>query len=223
LLINKYENILNEQKSKKKKKKERKKRNLSIDRSIFLFLLTKKISSLFNCIPTPTFFFSFHNCLFVSMNEWKKIFFPSFLSLQFHLMMVLTTYWQRHLTFTHTHTSVHRTMELGEFNYSLISVGHFSIDWQFRIWILFKSPYDSFMRKHLQHYGYFSGEYFLGEIFWSILWLQGRGEVIKKYGFLPPSSHLVSSSSDSESNSSDDEHGSRFSLFRSNAHFIRNI
>ncbi|CAF3355299.1 unnamed protein product [Rotaria sp. Silwood1] len=63
-------------------------------------------------------------------------------------------------------------MELGEYNYSLIS-----------------SPYDSFMRKHLQHYGYFSG----------------RGEVIKKYGFFPSKSQLISSSSDSESSSSDEE------------------
>ncbi|CAF3429627.1 unnamed protein product [Rotaria socialis] len=63
-------------------------------------------------------------------------------------------------------------MEVGEFNYSLIS-----------------SPYDSFMRKHLQHYGYFSG----------------RGEVIKKYGFFPSKSQLISSSSDSDSSSSDEE------------------
>ncbi|CAF2534220.1 unnamed protein product [Rotaria sp. Silwood2] len=45
------------------------------------------------------------------------------------------------------------------------------------------------MRKHLQHYGYFSG----------------RGEVIKKYGFFPSNSQVISSSSDSESNSSDEE------------------
>ncbi|CAF3759960.1 unnamed protein product [Rotaria magnacalcarata] len=63
-------------------------------------------------------------------------------------------------------------MEVGELNYSLIS-----------------SPYDSFMRKHLQHYGYFSG----------------RGEVIKKYGFFPSKSQLISSSSGSDSSSSDEE------------------
>ncbi|CAF5211729.1 unnamed protein product, partial [Rotaria magnacalcarata] len=51
------------------------------------------------------------------------------------------------------------------------------------------SPYDSFMRKHLQHYGYFSG----------------RGEVIKKYGFFPSKSQLISSSSGSDSSSSDEE------------------
>ncbi|CAF0922129.1 unnamed protein product [Rotaria sordida] len=45
------------------------------------------------------------------------------------------------------------------------------------------------MRKHLQHYGYFTG----------------RGEVIKKYGFFPSKSQLISSSSDPESSSSDEE------------------
>ncbi len=60
-----------------------------------------------------------------------------------------------------------------------------------------KSPYDSFMRKHLQHYGYFTG----------------RGEVIKKYGFLPSQSQLISSSSDTETTCSEEEHGSMlFSL-----------
>ncbi|CAF3989111.1 unnamed protein product [Rotaria magnacalcarata] len=63
-------------------------------------------------------------------------------------------------------------MELGESNYSLIS-----------------SPYDSFMRKHLQHYGYFTG----------------RSEIVKKYGFVPSKSQLISSSSDSDLSSGDDE------------------
>ncbi|CAF3391299.1 unnamed protein product [Rotaria sp. Silwood1] len=63
-------------------------------------------------------------------------------------------------------------MELGESNYALIS-----------------SPYDSFMRKHLQHYGYFTG----------------RSEIIKKYGFVPSKSQLISSSSDSESSSGDED------------------
>ncbi|CAF3587047.1 unnamed protein product [Rotaria sordida] len=63
-------------------------------------------------------------------------------------------------------------MELAESNYALIS-----------------SPYDSFMRKHLQHYGYFTG----------------RSEIVKKYGFVPSKSQLISSSSDSESSSGDEE------------------
>ncbi|CAF1633061.1 unnamed protein product, partial [Adineta ricciae] len=63
-------------------------------------------------------------------------------------------------------------MELSEVDYSLLS-----------------SPYDSFMRKHLQHYGYFTG----------------RAEIIKKYGFLPSKSELLSSSGDSESSSSEEE------------------
>ncbi|CAF1121372.1 unnamed protein product [Adineta steineri] len=64
-------------------------------------------------------------------------------------------------------------MELGGVDYSLLS-----------------SPYDSFMRKHLQHYGYFSG----------------RADIIKKYGFLPSKAQLASSSSDSESSGSEEEH-----------------
>ncbi|UJR35501.1 hypothetical protein I4U23_028255 [Adineta vaga] len=63
-------------------------------------------------------------------------------------------------------------MELSEVDYSLLS-----------------SPYDSFMRKHLQHYGYFTG----------------RAEIIKKYGFLPSKSQLLPSSGDSESSSSEEE------------------
>ncbi|CAF4265322.1 unnamed protein product [Adineta steineri] len=46
------------------------------------------------------------------------------------------------------------------------------------------------MRKHLQHYGYFSG----------------RADIIKKYGFLPSKAQLASSSSDSESSGSEEEH-----------------
>ncbi|CAF1390029.1 unnamed protein product [Adineta steineri] len=64
-------------------------------------------------------------------------------------------------------------MELGAVDYSLLS-----------------SPYDSFMRKHLQHYGYFSG----------------RADIIKKYGFLPSKAQLASSSSDLESSGSEEEH-----------------
>ncbi|CAF2389370.1 unnamed protein product [Rotaria sp. Silwood2] len=45
------------------------------------------------------------------------------------------------------------------------------------------------MRKHLQHYGYFTG----------------RSEIVKKYGFVPSKSQLISSSSDSESSSGDEE------------------
>lgn len=37
---------------------------------------------------------------------------------------------------------------------------------------------------------------------------KGRGEVIKKYGFVPSKSQLISSSSGSDSSCSDDEHGS---------------
>lgn len=53
-------------------------------------------------------------------------------------------------------------MEVGESNYSLISVRRFPMK-ILRIlnlsFFLSKSPYDSFMRKHLQHYGYFTGMY----------------------------------------------------------------
>jgi hypothetical protein len=49
---------------------------------------------------------------------------------------------------------------------------------------------------------------------------QGRGEVIKKYGFLPSQSHLISSSSDTESNTSEDEQASRF--FVRNVYILRN-
>jgi hypothetical protein len=41
-----------------------------------------------------------------------------------------------------------------------------------------------------------------------LFYFQGRGEVIKKYGFVPSKSHLISSSSDSESSCSEEEHGS---------------
>lgn len=41
----------------------------------------------------------------------------------------------------------------------------------------------------------------------------GRGEIIKKYGFFPSKTHLISSASESDSNSSDDEDES--TLFRS--------
>ncbi|CAF1558228.1 unnamed protein product [Adineta steineri] len=71
-------------------------------------------------------------------------------------------------------------MELGAVDYSLLS-----------------SPYDSFMRKHLQHYGYFSG----------------RADIIKKYGFLPSKAQLASSSSDSESSGSEEEHESMLFIF----------
>ena len=37
---------------------------------------------------------------------------------------------------------------------------------------------------------------------------QGRSEIIKKYGFIPPRSQLIASSSDSDSSSSDEDHGS---------------
>ncbi|CAF1333580.1 unnamed protein product, partial [Adineta steineri] len=65
-------------------------------------------------------------------------------------------------------------MEVGESNYALLS-----------------SPYDSFMQKHLQHYGYFTG----------------RSEVVKKYGFVPSKPQLITHSSDSDSSSSDEEQG----------------
>ncbi len=41
-----------------------------------------------------------------------------------------------------------------------------------------------------------------------LFYFQGRGEIIKKYGFVPSKSHLISSSSDSESSCSEEEHGS---------------
>ncbi|CAF1138870.1 unnamed protein product [Adineta ricciae] len=63
-------------------------------------------------------------------------------------------------------------MEVGESSYALLT-----------------SPYDSFMQKHLQHYGYFTG----------------RHEVVKKYGFVPSKPQLISSSSDSNSSSDDED------------------
>ena len=41
-----------------------------------------------------------------------------------------------------------------------------------------------------------------------LFYIVGRGEALKKYGFLPSKAQLLSSSSDSGSDSSDDEHGS---------------
>ncbi|UJR10439.1 hypothetical protein I4U23_014643 [Adineta vaga] len=64
-------------------------------------------------------------------------------------------------------------MEVGESSYALLT-----------------SPYDSFMQKHLQHYGYFTG----------------RQEVVKKYGFVPSKPQLISSSSDADSSSDDEDH-----------------
>lgn len=69
-----------------------------------------------------------------------------------------------------------------------------------------QSPYDSFMKKHLQHYGYFCGTSF--DHVFSLRFrniFSGRSETVKKYGFLPSRSKASSSSDDSDSNSSDDE------------------
>jgi len=41
-----------------------------------------------------------------------------------------------------------------------------------------------------------------------LFYIEGRGEVIKKYGFLPSKPQLISSSSDSDSSCSESEHGS---------------
>jgi hypothetical protein len=111
------------------KRREKGKKNKSIDRSIFVSPSKKKVLCLivfqrqhFSFLRFSLFFITV--CLYQWMKK-KLVFFSSFLSLQFHLMMVLTTYWQRHLTFTHAHINTFDKMELGEFNYSLISVGDF--------------------------------------------------------------------------------------------------
>lgn len=71
------------------------------------------------------------------------------------------------------------------------------------------------MRKHLQHYGYFTGTFSFAVIsrlltLENVFVFQGRSEIVKKYGFIPSKAQLISSSSDSDSSSDDDENASMY-------------
>jgi hypothetical protein len=141
------------------KKKKRKRENVLIDKSKFFFVsVNRKISSLFNKVPllTKANIFNWVFFIAVCLYLWMRMLF-SFLCYFFFFVVsfddgfnnILT----RHSSFTHI-----KIMELGEPNYSLISVEYFIYIFNLKLSIDFlKSPYDSFMRKHLQHYGYFSG------------------------------------------------------------------
>ena len=65
------------------------------------------------------------------------------------------------------------------------------------------------MQKHLQHYGYFTGEFrfCLARSSRHDSTFAGRHEVVKKYGFVPSKPQLISSSSDSNSSSDDEDQG----------------
>jgi len=59
-------------------------------------------------------------------------------------------------------TSIHSTTKNGGWRIELlVDIGRIKQMRRILVYLVsFKSPYDSFMRKHLQHYGYFSGRFY---------------------------------------------------------------
>lgn len=74
---------------------------------------------------------------------------------------------------------------------------------------MFKNPYDSFMKKHLEHYGYFTG----------------RNMAIARFGFEPKRGYKNIDSDESECDSDDSENSSNKakSKFLKEFIFIKNF